>query len=75
MTNNFRDNLRSELNFQDITIKELSARTGIPIPSLDCYLGSRATMPSVDTAYKIAHALQVSVEYLLVGEKEYIAPL
>ena len=75
MTYNFRENLRSELNFQDITIKELSARTGIPIASLDCYLGARATMPSVNAAFKIAQALQVSVEYLLIGKKTDIAPL
>jgi len=69
MGNNFRNNLRSELNFQGITIKELSARTNIPIATLDCYLGSRATVPSVDAAFKIAQALQVSVEYLVIGEE------
>jgi transcriptional regulator with XRE-family HTH domain len=66
---NFRENLRNELNFQGITVKELSARTGIPIATLDCYIGTRATVPSVDAAVKIAQALQVSVEYLAIGEK------
>ena len=66
---NFRENLRNELNFQGITVKELSARTGIPIATLDCYLGTRATIPSVDAAVKIAQALRVSVEYLAIGEK------
>ena len=77
MDQNFRENLRSELNFQGVTVKELSARTGIPIASLDCYLGTRATMPSVDAAFRIARALQVSIEYLIIGErtnKEYPAP-
>jgi len=69
MGNNFRNNLRSELNFQGVTIKELSARTKIPIATLDCYLGSRANVPSVDAAFKIAQALQVSVEYLVIGEE------
>jgi transcriptional regulator with XRE-family HTH domain len=55
-------------NYQGLTVKELSARTGIPIASLDCYLGTRATVPSVDSAAKIAHALHVSVEYLVSGE-------
>ena len=68
MGNSFRENLRNELNFQNITVKELSARTGIPIATLDCYLGTRATIPSVDAAFKIARALQVSVEYLVIGE-------
>ena len=68
MNCNFRENLRNELNYQGITVKELSARTGIPIGTLDCYLGTRATVPSVDTAVKIARSLQVSVEYLVIGE-------
>jgi len=65
---NFRENLRNELSYQDMTVKELSARTGIPIPTLDCYIGARATIPSVDAAVKIAQALQVSVEELVIGE-------
>ena len=69
MGKSFRENLRSELNYQGVTVKELSARTGIPIATLDCYLGTRANVPSVDSAFKIARALQVSVEYLLVGEE------
>ena len=66
---NFRENLRNELDYQGIVVKELSARTGIPIATLDCYLGTRATVPSVEAAIKIAQALQVSVEYLVMGEK------
>jgi transcriptional regulator with XRE-family HTH domain len=69
MGSDFRNNLRSELTFQGITVKELSARTNIPIATLDCYLGSRATVPSIDAAFKIARALQVSVEYLVIGEE------
>ena len=64
----FRENLRVELNYQGVTIKELSARTGIPVATLDCYLGTRATVPSVEAAVKIAKALQVTVEYLVVGD-------
>ena len=70
MGNNFRENLKSELNYHGITIKELSAKTGIPVATLDCYLGARATVPSVDAAVKIAQALQVSVEHLVIGENE-----
>ena len=72
MGNNFRENLRSELNFQGVAIKELSARTGIPIATLDCYLGTRATVPSVEAAFKIAQALRVSIESLIIGEKTSI---
>jgi len=69
MSHDFRKNLRSELDFQGITVKELSARTSIPIATLDCYLGTRATVPSVDAAFKIIKALKVSIEYLVAGEK------
>jgi transcriptional regulator with XRE-family HTH domain len=68
MSNNFRENLRNELNYQGVTVKELSARTEIPISTLDCYLGTRATVPSIDAALKIAQALQVSIDYLITGE-------
>jgi transcriptional regulator with XRE-family HTH domain len=65
---NFRENLRTELDYQGVTVKELSVRTGIPIASLDCYLGSRSTVPSVENAVRIAQSLKVSVEYLVIGE-------
>jgi len=52
MGNKFRENLRNELNYQGITIKKLSSKTGIPIATLDCYLGARATVPSADAAVK-----------------------
>jgi len=68
MNHNFKENLRNELDYQGITVKELSIRTGIPVPTLDCYLGTRATMPSAETAVKIAQSLQVSVEYLVIGD-------
>jgi transcriptional regulator with XRE-family HTH domain len=69
MGSNFRENLRIELDYQGVTVKELSVRTGIPISSLDCYLGTRATVPSAENAVKIAQALKVSVEYLVMGEE------
>jgi len=71
---NFKENLRNELDYQEITVKELSAKTGIPIASLDCYLGARATVPSVENAIKIAKILKVSVEYLVTGEEKNKLP-
>ena len=76
--NSFRENLRSELDFQGLTVKELSARTGIIKGTLDNYLGARASIPPADIAVKIADALNVSVEYLVTGrdrrQKETEAP-
>jgi transcriptional regulator with XRE-family HTH domain len=65
MMGNFRENLRNELDYQNITVKELCAKTGIPKATLECYLGARANRPSAAAAFKIAGALGVTVEYLM----------
>jgi transcriptional regulator with XRE-family HTH domain len=64
----FRQNLREELDFQGLTVKELSAKSGIAQGALNMYLGSRESMPPADAAVKIARALGVSVEYLVTGK-------
>jgi transcriptional regulator with XRE-family HTH domain len=63
----FRKNLRGELDYRDMTVKELSAKTGIAKGTLDSYLGVRASIPPADIAVRIAQALNVSVEYLVTG--------
>ncbi|GHU73025.1 hypothetical protein FACS189450_11970 [Spirochaetia bacterium] len=65
MSSIFRVNLRDELDYQNISVKELCAKTGIPKATLECYLGTRANRPSADAAFKIARALGVTVEYLM----------
>ena len=69
MKTDFKTNLREELDFLGLTVKELSARTGIAKGTLDCYLGARASMPPADIAVKIASALDVTVEYLITGQE------
>lgn len=68
--NSFRENLRSELDFQGLTVKEFSAKTGIIKGTLDNYLGIRASIPPAGIAVKIAQALNISVEYLVTGKEE-----
>jgi transcriptional regulator with XRE-family HTH domain len=63
----FRENLRNELDFQDIKVKELSDKCGIPKATLECYLRTQAVEPSAENAVKIARALRVSVEHLVSG--------
>ena len=70
MEGSFRNNLRNELDYQGLTVKELSAKIKIPKPTIDCYLSSRQTMPPADIAVKIAKALNVTVEYLVTGNIE-----
>ena len=64
----FRENLKTELSYQDIKVKELASKAGISKHTLDNYLNVREYMPSADVAVKIAGALGVSVEYLVTGE-------
>jgi len=70
MKADFKTNLRTELDYLDTTVKELSAKTGIAKGTLDCYLGVRASMPPADIAVKIASALGVTVEYLVTGQEK-----
>lgn len=64
----FGDNLHKELEFQDIQIKELSEKTGISKNTLDKYLSGAKSQPNVENAVKIAQALGVTVEYLVLGK-------
>jgi transcriptional regulator with XRE-family HTH domain len=70
MEADFRSNLRSELDYLGLTVKELSHKTGMAKGTLDCDLGVRAAMPPADIAAKIADALDVSVEYLVTGQEK-----
>jgi len=65
----FKENLKSELAYQDMMVKELAQSTGISRHTLDNYLNVRGHIPTADAAVKIARALGVSVEYLVTGEE------
>ena len=65
----FKENLKSELAYQDMQVKELAETTGISRHTLGNYLSVRERIPTADVAVKIAKALGVSVEYLVTGEE------
>ena len=65
----FKENLKSELIYSGILVKELSAKTGIKKHTLDNYLNTHNSLPSAESAVKIASALGVSVEYLVTGRE------
>jgi len=67
----FKENLKSELNYCGMMVKELSAVTGIKRHTLDNYLNTHNSIPNAVAAVKIAHALGVSVEYLVTGRDSY----
>ena len=65
----FRKTLREELDYQGITVKELSLKSTVAKGALDSYLGRQASMPPADAAVRIASALGVTVEYLINGDE------
>ena len=64
----FRERLREEIAFSELTNKEVAARAGITLRALTSYVSGQACMPSADVAVRIAKVLNTSVEYLLTGE-------
>lgn len=68
----FKENLRDELQFRNMTVKELSIASGIKKQTLDNYLSTHNSIPSVEVAVKIAQALNVSVEYLVTGKEAFV---
>jgi len=68
----FKENLKSELVYQDMQVKELADITGISRYTLGNYLSVRERIPTADVAVKIAQALGVSVEYLITGKENTI---
>lgn len=69
MGNSFKENLREELEFNGISIKDLSVQTKIPRRSIDNYLNSRSSMPPADYACRIAKVLNTTVEKLVGGNQ------
>ena len=69
----FRENLKQELEFNGMLVKELALAAGVHKRALDTYLLSeKASMPPADVAVRIAQALGVSVESLVIGEETAI---
>jgi transcriptional regulator with XRE-family HTH domain len=65
----FKENLKSELIYSGMLVKELSAKTGIKRHTLDNYLNTHNAIPNAVAAVKIAQVLGVSVEYLITGQE------
>ncbi len=63
----FKENLKAELEYQGIQLKELELKTGISKNTIGNYLTGHNSVPAADNAVKIAQALGVSVEYLVTG--------
>lgn len=68
----FRENLKDELKYQDMRVKELADKSGVSKRAIDHYLAEKNTEPTAETAVKIAKVLGVSVEYLVTGTNESV---
>jgi len=64
----FRENLKSQLDYSGMLIKELAASSGVKKKTIESYLSNREYTPSVEAAVSIAKALGVTVEYLVTGK-------
>ena len=72
---NFRENLKQELSFSGMLVKELAMAASVHKRALDSYLlAKNASIPPADAAVRIARALGVSVEYLVTGEENALLP-
>ena len=65
----FKENLKNELDYQGLQLKELSAKCGISKNTLGNYITGHNSLPSIETGVKIAHALNVTAEYLVNGSE------
>jgi transcriptional regulator with XRE-family HTH domain len=65
----FKENLKGQLSFSGMYVKELATLSGIKKQTIDSYLNVNGCMPSADAAVAIAKVLGVSVEYLVTGKE------
>ena len=66
----FKENLKAELAFKNILIKELASISGVNRRTIDNYMREDGSMPSADAAVRIAGALGVTVEHLITGHEQ-----
>ena len=65
----FKENLKAELTYSGIRVKELARLSGVKKQTIDSYLRENSYTPSVESAVRIAGVLGVSVEYLVTGKE------
>jgi transcriptional regulator with XRE-family HTH domain len=67
----FKKHLKLELDYNDMTVNQLASLSGVQKRAIDNYLRTKnPAMPVADNAVKIARALGVTVEYLVLGEEQ-----
>ena len=69
---NFGERLKEEMEYKNLQHKELATLAKINPRTLLTYVGSHPSMPPADVAVRLADVLEVSVKYLVDGEKDNI---
>ena len=64
---NFGENLREAMNIMGLTTRELALKSGVKEETISSYLKTEGAQPSAEKAYKLAKALNTTVEFLLTG--------
>lgn len=67
MNMDYFDKLKDEMQYQGITQKELSQKTGISINTIRGWF-SKKVLPDLDSAYKISKVLKQPLEYFINGD-------
>lgn len=62
--------IRDELNYRGLVIKEFAKKCEIPYRTFISYLSKEQIKPSIESLYKIAKNLNVSMEYLITGDEK-----
>jgi transcriptional regulator with XRE-family HTH domain len=65
----FRENLKLQLSYSDMPVRELAELSGVKKSTIDSYLNNHERMPSAEAAIRLARTLGVSVEHLF-GEDD-----
>ena len=63
----FADNLKRELLFNDIQIKEFAGKVNVPYSTLLSYVSKDKRLPKVDIAVKIAQEKAVNGDTILLS--------
>jgi transcriptional regulator with XRE-family HTH domain len=65
----FKENLKAELAYKDLLVKELASLSGVKRRTIDNYLRENNSVPSADAAVRIANVLGVTVEDLFADNE------
>ncbi|MBR1638505.1 MAG: helix-turn-helix transcriptional regulator [Treponema sp.] len=63
----FNENLKYYMESRGIQTKELSAKTGIKIDTINSYLKTNGSLPNIENAFKLAQTLDITMEELTEG--------